>query len=489
MEVRVKICNPVDAIQRRIGLVGENPKLIRRQVTVAILNLAQVIEDLGSGALHRIEDDYRIGSLRRVLVLSFLVSGLALAADPPKYTGPGSCAAPACHGGVQPRSTTAVLQNEYSTWVLQDKHSQAFAVLSNPASLRIAKILGLPSAATAPRCLACHSLNPDAAERAKSFDTTDGVSCENCHGPASNWLGPHTTKDWTHAQSVAAGMKELRDLTSRTEQCLTCHLGTADKKVDHELIAAGHPDLYFELASFSAVMPKHWQAKKDEDGWQDVRELATGQATQLRQHLARVQRNAASGVWPEYAELDCFACHHSLTASKDSWQQERGYTNRKPGNPPYNLSRFVVLRQIAQEFDRAGAQQLQTSINNLYALVSTIGNDRNQVAADAAKVQALAAQLEAKVKAGTFDGALVRRLLKNISADGEYISVQGERAAEQATMALDSLFVAYSKNASVPNAEQVRGAIQALFRQVENPSAYNAFKFAAQMKVVNGLLP
>jgi hypothetical protein len=288
-------------------------------------------------------------------------------------------------------------------------------------------------------------------------------------------------------------MKDLRDLTKRSEQCLTCHLGTADKKVDHELIAAGHPDLYFELASFSAVMPRHWQpSKRDgekEDAWQDVRELAVGQSVQLREHLSRVERNAKTGVWPEYAELDCFACHHSLTASKDSWQQERGYANRKPGNPPFNLSRFAVLKQIAQEFDRAGAQQLQTSVNNLSALVSTIGNDRNQIATEAAKVQALAAQLESKVKAGTYDAALVKRLMKNIAGDGEYISMQGERAAEQAAMAIDSLFVAYSKNASVANAAQVKAAIQGLFREVQNPSGYNGFNFAQQMRAVNGLLP
>jgi len=28
--------------------------------------------------------------------------------------------------------------------------------------------------------------------------------------------------------------------------------GTKNKFVDHEMIAAGHPDLYFELDSFSA---------------------------------------------------------------------------------------------------------------------------------------------------------------------------------------------------------------------------------------------
>ena len=39
-------------------------------------------------------------------------------------------------------------------------------------------------------------------------------------------------------------------------------------------------------------------------------------------------------VWPEYAELDCFACHHSLTRAEDSWCQAHGYENRaRPGLP------------------------------------------------------------------------------------------------------------------------------------------------------------
>ena len=428
-------------------------------------------------------------SLRLLVLAASFLTAIGLAADPPKYTGPGSCSSPSCHGAVQPRSTTSVQQNEYSTWVIQDKHAQAFAVLSNPTSVRIAKILGLSSAASAPRCLACHSLNPPAADRARMFDTSDGVGCESCHGPASNWLGPHTTREWSHQQSVDVGMHDLRDLSNRTQQCLTCHLGTAEKFVDHELIAAGHPDLYFELASFSAVMPRHWKPKPDADAWSDVKEMAVGQATQLREHLARLSRTAANGVWPEYAELDCFACHHSLVSARDSWQQERGYTNRKPGNPPWNISRFVVLRQIAREFDGNATQTLEVQINALYALVSTIGGDRARVASEATRIGEMAAQLEQRVKAGTFDAALTRRLMKNIASDADYISAQGERAAEQATMALDSLFVTYSRNTNVNSAAQVRAAIQNLFRQVENPSAYNAFNFAREMGALNGLLP
>src|SRR6266849_2533753 len=52
-----------------------------------------------------------------------------------KYVGPGSCSATACHGSVQPRHETKVLQNEYSTWVLQDKHAKAQQVLNNMVSV------------------------------------------------------------------------------------------------------------------------------------------------------------------------------------------------------------------------------------------------------------------------------------------------------------------------------------------------------------------
>ena len=46
--------------------------------------------------------------------------------DPPKFTGPGSCAAPSCHGSVQVKTETAVQQTEYSTWVVRDKHADFF---------------------------------------------------------------------------------------------------------------------------------------------------------------------------------------------------------------------------------------------------------------------------------------------------------------------------------------------------------------------------
>src|SRR5271155_1067915 len=94
--------------------------------------------------------------------LGFVVAnGLVLGADAPevsKYTGPGSCSSPSCHGSVQARTETTVLQNEYSTWVVRDKHAHAYINLTNPVGTRIAEIMGLKKPDTEARCLACHAL-------------------------------------------------------------------------------------------------------------------------------------------------------------------------------------------------------------------------------------------------------------------------------------------------------------------------------------------
>jgi len=427
-------------------------------------------------------------SLALVLVFGVRLAAGANAPEPSKFTGPGSCSSPSCHGSVQERNETSVYQNEYSTWVVRDKHAHAFVNLTNPVGTRMAKIMGLPKPDTAPRCLACHSLDVPLDMRARTFDLTDGVGCENCHGPASAWLGPHTTRGWNYDKSLELGMYNTRDLVKRSEKCLSCHLGTAEKSVDHELIAAGHPDLYFELDSFMAVMPTHWK-EVDKDPWLGVRALSVGQAVQLREQLKRVARESQSGIWPEYAELDCFACHHNLTAAKDSWRQERGYPGRRPGNPPFNLSRFVVFRHVIQEADASASEQLRSEVDGVSTLVTALGSDRAKVAAQASSAAEISDRLAQRLAGMHFDQPMTLRLLKAISADANDIAGQGERSAEQATMALDSLFIAYTRNDHLANEAQIKAAIHGLFQQLEDPSAYNGQTFARDLRNLNGLLP
>jgi hypothetical protein len=252
------------------------------------------------------------------------------------------------------------------------------------------------------------------------------------------------------------------------------------------MIAAGHPDLYFELASFTAAMPRHW---KEEDPLARVRTLAVGQAVQLREQLLRVARNAQGNSWPEYADLDCFACHHGLTNAENSWRQELGYAGRRAGSPPWNLSRYAVLRHIVSEVDRENASRLNSEIEKLYGMMSAANADRNHAAAQARTTAEMAGRVAQQISSASFDAARTRRMLQAIARDGDAISRQGERAAEQSAMALQSLYVAYAAQASGGNDVQIHAALKNLFQLIENPSAYNAPKFADAMRALSQVLP
>jgi hypothetical protein len=401
-----------------------------------------------------------------------------------KYLGPGSCSAVACHGGIQPIATSRILQNEYSTWIVQDKHAKAYSVLQSPISQRMAHTLGLGKPDTAPKCLACHALSVSAAQKGRELDLTEGVSCESCHGPSSAWLGPHNLKGWTTKQSIAMGMFDTKNLIHRAEVCLSCHLGTAEKSVDHEMIAAGHPDLIFELDAYSAVEPAHW--KPSADPYAGVRSWSVGQAVQLRERLKRLSRRVQGPVWPEYSEMDCFSCHHSLVRAEDSWRQNLGYRNRRPGNAPWNDAHYSVFRTLVKDIDPELSKELEGDLSSVYAQASRFNSDR-KVLTDAADHGAdIASRLAVRLDAMNFDKASTARLLRAICADADHIASQGPRSAEQATMALDSAFIAYSKDGG--SQPEVRAGINALFQQLDNPSAYSAPRFAAGMKKVGASL-
>jgi hypothetical protein len=416
------------------------------------------------------------------------------AAQAPRYTGPGSCASTTCHGSVTPRTDNRVLQDEYSVWIVKDKHSKAYASLHGNIGERMAAILGIGKAESAPKCLACHALDVPTGQRARTFELREGVSCESCHGPAAAWLGPHTELDWTHEKSLALGMYDTRDLTKRTEKCLSCHLGSEEKSVDHEMIAAGHPDLYFELDSFSAVMPRHWKEPgepgepENSDPWYDVRELTTGQAVQLQQSLLRLASRAQGKVWPEFSELQCYSCHHSLTPPENSWRQARGYPGRRPGDPPWNPSRYTIFHEVIFQADGESATKLDSELSRLAQLMSQLNPDREAVAASANNCAHLVADLSSKLNAMPSDSASILRLLQKIVGDADNVSGQGEHAAAQAAMAIQSLFIAYERNQKLQNATEIRAAISALFQDLQDPSAYDPARFAGKMRQVNALL-
>ena len=203
---------------------------------------------------------------------------------------------------------------------------------------------------------------------------------------------------------------------------------------------------------------------------------------------AKSERLDKRDVWPEYSELSCFACHHSLGPAKDSWRQEHGYSGRRPGDPAWNGSRYAVFRLLAKQIDAAGAEEMDRQLTRVATEMSKLNPDRGMVASAASAAAPVAQRFAERLAAMQYDQAATLGMLQRITDDADAISLADERAAEQATMALDSLYIAYSKDAKSANAAEVRSAINGLFQQLENPSAYNADQFAASLKRIRPLL-
>jgi hypothetical protein len=418
-----------------------------------------------------------------------------------RWLGPGSCSASNCHGSVAARvDSPRSLQNEYVTWFKQDRHAKAYAALGTPLGFAMARRLGMvPAGADATtwiertahpeRCLDCHATNAPAEARGPRFDLTDGVGCESCHGPAGGWLDRHTEKGWTPAQSVAAGMIETSDPAKTAETCLGCHLGSATKRVDHELIAAGHPSLAFELDTFAANLPAHWVRHDGNQAWFGGGPWALGQVVTLREAARHLERQLHADGWPDFAAYDCYACHHDLGA-RSRWRQDRG--GALPGRPPWDRSRYAVLSHLARVVDADVGRRLDASVARLDDL-GRKGRATPELGAACAATAAAADDLLARLRGpAPLDVGHTDRLLRALTGDANHLAFDGFRTAQQVAWSLDSLATARPVLLGGPAAvdhDPLRAAVGQLFDDLTDPAAYDPARFAHDVRALDGHLP
>ena len=294
---------------------------------------------------------------------SIAVQDNRIAADGIAQSSPGhgrlsvvSCQA--CHGSLSFVTTDDPAKrwkSAYQSWSSQDPHATAYNSLRSERSQKMVAALatevnqGLANRLSLDingndyqgilndRCVSCHSsvppeistqvLSSQGESSPQHLSMSTGVNCHSCHSndslndPQGNaWVEAHTKSKWEDPgfDVSSSGFRELSNLDIRARTCVKCHVGSEDRDVNHDLIAAGHPRLVFEYSSHLDRLPKHWDEPEIDNFNMTCWSVGQNATTQTALGLLLIRAQAArdgSNTWPELSEYNCHNCHQGLDSN------------------------------------------------------------------------------------------------------------------------------------------------------------------------------
>lgn len=236
--------------------------------------------------------------------------------------GAASCAASSCHGGSRPSVSTPAASRgaEYPLWFESDPHAQSWKTLTSEASNKILEKLGIikqgsiANARAYENCLACHNTSRTLTKDGITPSIAEGIGCELCHGPAQPWYDRH----YVSRPMPIVGMTDIKPLVQRAKLCVACHVGSIDRDMNHDIIAAGHPALYFDMAVYHEQLPKHWREPAETNPDFRARLWLAGQIAMADAELqlmeSRALKSHSVSIWPELSMYRCTDCHVGLKA-------------------------------------------------------------------------------------------------------------------------------------------------------------------------------
>lgn len=378
--------------------------------------------------------------------------------DGQQRAGVSTCANSKCHDAERPWQTSKILQNEYRTWTEYSTHAESYKVLQSALGKQIGTYLKIDPLTSA-QCLDCHADNVPVAQRGKGFRLEDGVGCEACHGGATPWLENHVSMSGSRSDYLKAGLYPTEFPIPRAELCLSCHMGTDTKFVDHRLLAAGHPRLVFELDTFFVNMPLHHREDQDyafrKSPPPNAEFWTTGQIIAARRWLSLFadDRHRMAGVLLEPAFQDCYGCHSVVRPGKGS-QQPR---------TPLRLD-IAHLRLLTILFPE---RELGTAIANLE---TSLGQNPAAVQAAVRQLQSLLEQ--PRYQPVHLDMATINGLLARLLAAGASNTFRNYIEAEQATMGVAALLRTLDTSGSLT------AHLEKLYDATNDPESFSPTRFS-----------
>jgi hypothetical protein len=427
-----------------------------------------------------------LGPFRASLTLALLlltIGAPARADDGLVHEGVASCASTTCHARLAPTGKI-VRQNEISTWQSGNEagaHSRAYTNLMDSQGEDIAARLNLGHAENAKSCLGCHS--DDAAKPGDQFQLRDGVGCESCHGGADKWLHSHYAVPAKHIDNIKAGMIPLDDPRRRADVCLDCHFGSAKPgyKLTHEMMAAGHPRVSFELDLFGALQSHYdfdddYRARgKEIPG--GVKLWTVGQAMALERVLTSFGERQ-DGMFPDFYLYDCQSCHRALTDTHKPEVNAVSNPDRRiqTGTPVFDDENMIML---AAAVDLAAPQLADRFRSDVAGFHAALARDRASAVQSASNLASTAHKLAdafAEHSFGCEDNLKILTRLVEGATTQRYTDYGG---GAQAMMSIETLLRSLVISHDIPEAtvDAMGPDRDLIYQGVHDPNLYRSAEF------------
>jgi hypothetical protein len=403
--------------------------------------------------------------------------------DKQVHEGVASCANSLCHGAIIPHTNSNIAHTEYTVWTRTDPHAQTYKDLFRADYVAITNKLGLKAPHEEPICLDCHASNVPKQYQGKKFAMSDGIGCETCHGGSELYLATHTDPAATRTSNIANGLYPTDDIIKRTQLCLSCHYGTSDQFVTHEIMGAGHPRISFELDTFTELLNPHviydddYAARKPV--YSHVKMWALGQAVASQSMLGMLEDRhlKAAGLFPELSLFDCHSCHHPM--SQQTWQPKAS-TGLGPGAVPLNDSSLLMLNLVLQEIQPSLGKALAKTLRRLHTATNSspwVTKKRAQ------ELSAIVKSAISSVDRHDFSTTQIASLTNRLLASGIAGEYRDYIAAEQCVMGIAALIASWNevRPFDAATVELVRQSMNVLYDSVANDESFIPVDFEAAL--------
>lgn len=160
--------------------------------------------------------------MKKIWIVGIIVIGLifisSLLSQEFNYVGADKCKI--CH-------RTESRGKQFPIWE-ESKHSQSYKALSLPEAADIAHEAGIQNPQQSEQCLQCHAPLHAKAPEIKE----EGVTCEVCHGPGSEYKKLSIMKN--REEAIKMGLIAYNSLEDIKNKCLTCHQNAHGISFDFE---------------------------------------------------------------------------------------------------------------------------------------------------------------------------------------------------------------------------------------------------------------